>query len=213
MRHIRKCFRAVPVIAQVESDSPETAFEMLRLGAFVAIDSLVVKAERLWDLIGRAISNSPPYDRLLTMAPRGPKRAFMSMTYNPFDQNNVDYRRAVRPALKHLGWEVYRADDGSDSAVLDVRLHVEQSIAARPVLIALMSSYTGNVTYEIGFASSCKKQILLLRRSGSSKLPVLITGMRRVEYHTMTELAMKLFFGLPPGRHGTLLLDRGVKAR
>ena len=95
-----------------------------------------------------------------------------------------------------LRLELRRLDE-IDPAPLDLREAVRAAIAEREVLVAQVSSTTANTMYEVGYADALKKKkIIFLWRRGSTPVPALIAGFRHVEYSTMTELAMKLFFGL-----------------
>jgi len=180
-------------------DDPDMAIRLLRRGAYVVVSRYLSRTAELWRIIRKAMCNDGPHERILDVSRSATgvleQWGFMSMTFNPGDQNDNDYDFAIKPVTELLGLELRRLDE-IDPDPRDLRESVRDAIAEREVLVAQVSSTTANTMYEVGYADAQKKKIIVLWRRGSTPVPALIVGFRRVEYSTMTELAMKLFFGL-----------------
>jgi hypothetical protein len=215
LRLLRSAFPDVRIIVELDGDDPGKAFQMLRLGAFVVVSSRITKTVSLWDIITKAIGNKTPYGALMSVkrwqSKQPPKQwGFMSMTFNPGDQNHIDYDLGICPAMRELGLEVQRVDDIRYTGPPDMRKKIKDAIARRPVVLAQTSSYTANTMYEIGLADAWGKTIILLRRTTGEPIPAVLKGLLYVDYSTLTELAMKLFFGL--GGLPAVLKKRSAKA-
>jgi len=201
LAHLKGACRDARVIIEFaeDYDNPTEAIELLREGAFVVVSQSMLRRAELWGTITHAISNNTPHDTVLHVKRPGKGKlknwGFMSMTFNPGDQNRLDYQFAIEPVMGLLRLELHRVDRISfTSAVLLER--VQQAIRGHDVIVAQISATTDNTMYEVGYADSLNKQPIVLWRRGSQPVPALIENFVRVEYATMTELAMKLFFGL-----------------
>jgi len=187
----------VPIIVEFarDHDHPPRALELLALGAYVVCSERIGRAEVLWDMFTRARGGMPPYEVIMDVTAPRDNWGFMSMVFRPGSLDLNDYVLAIRPVMDILKLNPRRLDE-VDPGRRDLRERVQEAIKSREVLIAQISSQTGNTLYEIGHADALKKRIVILRRTGSSDVPALLNGFLRVEYSTMTELAMRLFFGL-----------------
>ena len=193
---LQGAFPQAPLIVELEDDAPEVGFEMVRLGAFVAVAPDITRTKQLWDIITKAMGGGRPYPPIVPVNRPDDEWGFMSMTFNPGDQNHNDYFLAVSPVMKYLALGLHRLDEIPYSGPPELRSRIKNGISGRPVLVAQISSHTPNTMYEIGLADAQDKTIIPLRRTDGDPLPAVLQGIVYVEYSTMTELAMKLFFGL-----------------
>jgi hypothetical protein len=206
-----QAFPGVPVVIDLHYDSPLKAFDLLRRGAYNVFYFDLLRQAKFWEIITRAASGQAPYRTLVRVT--RPRRvwAFMSMTFRGDDQNHNDYEFAISPALWRLKLGLERYDDIPRTGPSDLRARIQQYIEQRAALIAQVSTFTLNTVYEIAFAealnrraevegrAAARKTILFLRRDtgkGVHEIPPVLKGIEYVSYSNMTELAMRLFFGL-----------------
>ena len=192
---LRGGFPHARIVVVLDLDDPERAFDMLRQGAFNAI----TETADLWAMITQAASGQErPYGMLLNVSRPQPEWGFMSMTYDPRDENHNDYWLAIKPTVLRLQLGLHRIDELSIRARdPELQAQIIEVISKRPVFIAQLSSYTPNTAWEIGVACDQNKTIIPLRRRTSTEpIPAVLKGLTRIEYSSRTELAMRLFFGL-----------------
>jgi hypothetical protein len=191
----------VPVLVELAEDNPEQAFALLRQGACnVLAGSPLTRAEKHGEAIALAGQGKRPYRQPLLRVSRPCREwGFMSMDFRPGSRNQHDYDLAVRPAMRLLGLDLRRYDEMDHDGPPDLRARIDRAIDRHPVLVAQISTFTPNTMYEIGCAQGKGKSILFLRRDGGDQLeeiPALLRGVEYLAYATMTELAMRLYFGL-----------------
>lgn len=108
---------------------------------------------------------------------RGTKRCFVVM---PF-QTDLDrvYKRAIRPALSRLGWEVVRADEMAWPRIITRAIIL--NILAADLIVAELTGTNPNVLYEVGVADAVGADIFFLACEGQ-KLPFDVNQRRTVFY-------------------------------
>ncbi|MBI4664171.1 MAG: hypothetical protein HY735_35700 [Verrucomicrobia bacterium] len=193
---LKRDFPKVRIIVELEDDDVESAFKMLELGAFNVVSSVITKTSRLWQVFRRAIAKEPPYDPIVTVDDRNRPWGFISLPADSESFAHNDYYFAIRPTMNRLGLDLRRMDEIPIESVLLPAEKIKQAIADRPVFVTLISYPTPNVQRELEIASTLRKKIIFLRRADPGPLPSLPQIPGSVDYSTMTELAMKLFFGL-----------------
>jgi hypothetical protein len=198
---LRSAFPKAPVVGELATDDPEQAFKLLRLGAFNVVTAYpVTRAEKHWEVISLASQGVRPYRQSLLRVRRPhPEWGFMSMDFRLGNQNQHDYDRAIRPAMRHLGLGLERYDEMDHDGPPDLRARIDRAIDRRPVLVAQISTFTLNTMYEIVRALAKERDLIFLRRDSGDQIeeiPALLRDMEYVAYSTMTELAMRLYFGL-----------------
>ena len=195
-------FRQSRIIVELDDDDVERAFEMLRLGAFNVVSYLITKTGMLWDIFTRAIvPDRRPYGPLVNVVARNAERGispwgFMSMPFDASSPAHGDYFFAICPTMKRLGLELRRLDEMVYEGLPHLEEKARKAISACPVFVTFISYLTPTCLLEVEVALSEKKTIVLLWRPGVGDIPKILKGKLYVEYSTMTELAMKLFFGL-----------------
>jgi hypothetical protein len=192
---LRARFPNAQVVVATEVDDPDRAFDMVRWGAF----NVVVGAADLWENIVKAVGEEErPYPVLLKVSRPQRKWGFMSMSFDSARPDNDDYGLGVKPTMRRLQLELNRIDEivrEPGAPVLEAM--IRKTITECPALVANISSYNFNTGYEIGLARGLGKTIILLRRRGSSEpVPAMIRDLVYIEYASMVELSLRLFFGL-----------------
>jgi hypothetical protein len=177
------------------NDDANQALDLLALGVYNVYSERIDRVETFWDMFTRAINGQAPYEMLVNVAQPTTNWGFMSMVFTPGSPDLNEYLGAIRPVTDRLGLELRRVDEIS-SAIADLRQRVRDAIDARDVLVAQMSTQTSNTMYEVGHADALGKAIILLHRTGSTRIPTLLNGLLYIEYSSSVELAMRLFFGL-----------------
>jgi len=200
MKLLKQDFPKARIIVELNDDDVESAFEMLRLRAFNVVSCLITRTEKLWEIFTKAIAAEPPYGPLIPVNNRECPWGFMSMSFSPGSPAHNDYYFAICPTMKCLGLNLRRVDEMPYQGTPLLGEMVQKAIVDCPIFVVLISSPTLNTQQEVGLALARKKTIIFLRRADGEPIPALLQGQFYVEYSTMTELAMKLFFGLGGNR-------------
>jgi hypothetical protein len=199
---LRQRFPKARIIVELDDDDVERAFEMLRFGAFNVVSGLITRTALLWDIFTKAIvADLRPYGPLIDVGIKDMKKGtwpwgFMSMPFDATSPAHGDYFFAICPTMKRLGLDLRRMDEMTYEGIPRLQEKAREAISACPVFVTLVSYLTANCLLEIGLALANKKTLILLWRPDTGAMPEILKGQFYVEYATMTELAMKLFFGL-----------------
>jgi len=195
-----------PVFLELYRDTPVTAFNFLKRGAFDVWGPRCPMG-RIWSRIRSVCQGlgAPRYQSLVDLpSDRIKPWAFLSMAYESEERPEAEaVYGAVTIAWKALGLShgTLRADTTSK---IDLGLHKStlQLIDERDLFLALLSTRDAstppysNVLFEVGYAVKAGRQILYLWREGSHPIPIMCPQNICVQYANYTELALALFHGL-----------------
>jgi hypothetical protein len=200
-----KAVTRTPVIVELDGDDPQEAFRMLGHGAIHVASRFISRVDKYWDIISKVSSGQHQPISSLLLKPTELQRpmknwGFMCMSYQITILEHSDYYYAIKPTTDRLGLDLNRCD-AIPTNESDLLAQVKNAIDERSVLVVHVSSATEWTVFEMGVAVGLGKVVLLLfRESGGERargaIPRFLIRDRLVKYCTMTELAMKLFFGL-----------------
>ncbi|MBN9523713.1 hypothetical protein J0H58_35240 [bacterium] len=214
-RAVRDVWPGTPVVVELgeDHDDVDLAFTLIHLGAHDVVHRRH-RAEDFWRVaeIAAGRREECPYQPLLLPHPSTDGLwAFVSMDFDPNVEERRAYYTAVRPAIcKALGLpptacqradEVYPPD-----GELDFVRRAKQAIYDRAVVIAFLCSPdertppNSDVCVETGYAQAHGKPVLVLRTRASQRPPVMLGQTLWVDYSSLCELALKLYYGLGGNR-------------
>jgi hypothetical protein len=100
----------------------------------------------------------------------------------PFDQGKYDelYRDTFSPAIKDAGLKPYRVDNDSSATVLIDKIHSE--IRAASACFAEITEDNPNVWYELGYAISANKPVVMVCAEERTKFPFDVGHRRIIRY-------------------------------
>lgn len=89
----------------------------------------------------------------------------------PFDDGQFDkrYKDIIEPAIKNLGLVPYRVDE-DHSTIVPIE-NIEKGIRDSVICLADISEDNPNVWYELGYAFSANKQVILICSKERNKFP------------------------------------------
>lgn len=115
----------------------------------------------------------------------------------PFDGGQFDkrYKDIIEPAIKNLGLEPYRVDEDHSSEIPIE--NIEKGIKDSVICLADISEDNPNVWYELGYAFSANKQVILICSKERIKFPFDIRHRTVIKYskdspRDFTELQEKI---------------------
>jgi hypothetical protein len=115
----------------------------------------------------------------------------------PFDGGQFDkrYKDIIEPAIKNLGLEPYRVDE-DHSTIVPIE-NIERGIRDSVICLADISEDNPNVWYELGYAFSANKQVILICSKERDKFPFDIRHRTIIRYskdsmRDFTELQEKI---------------------
>jgi hypothetical protein len=123
-------------------------------------------------------------------------QAFIATPYH--DLAVTDCYDGIVPALDALGLKslISKEEVTSTSVLQKVQGHIDAS----QLVIVNLTEYLGfgpsmNVYFELGYALGRNVPVILVARAGTTKVASNLAGGQLVEYHSRSELAMRLYFG------------------
>ena len=98
----------------------------------------------------------------------------------PFDEDLTPvFQNGIKPIVEELGYRCRRADEHFGSS--PIMFEIFDDILRAKIVIADLTGSNPNVFYELGISHALKRNVVLLKRSGSD-VPFDLHGIRHFEY-------------------------------